>query len=153
MWSHWTENGLFQLCWNEPSGDDAGRESAKLVRSIGDEIDRFDCRVDDFFGGTCDAFDDVRVDSTGWTPFLCKVYQQCRLIRAGSTRTYKQLATMAGNEKASRAVGAAMARNRVPLVIPCHRVVSAGGNLRGFSAPGGLKTKRFLLELEQPTLL
>ena len=63
--------------------------------------------------------------------------------------TYKQLAKLAGNEKASRAVGAAMSRNRILLVIPCHRVIAAGGGLRGFSAPGGLATKRLLLQLER----
>jgi methylated-DNA-[protein]-cysteine S-methyltransferase len=58
------------------------------------------------------------------------------------------LATGVGSRGASRAVGAAMSRNRILLVIPCHRVVSAGGVLRGFSAPGGLRTKQFLLDLE-----
>jgi len=96
-----------------------------------------------------DVFLGVVVDPTGWTTFRHRVYQQCRKIPAGSTCTYQQLAAMAGSPKASRAVGAAMASNRVPLVIPCHRVVSAGGDLRGFSAPGGLETKRMLLQLER----
>ncbi|MCL4165073.1 UNVERIFIED_CONTAM: hypothetical protein GTU68_055700 [Idotea baltica] len=77
-----------------------------------------------------------------------RVYQCCRQIQPGDTMTYKQLAAAAGNEKASRAVGAAMSRNRILLVIPCHRVLAANGQLRGFSAPGGLATKQSLLDLE-----
>ena len=56
---------------------------------------------------------------------------------------------LAGKERASRAVGTAMRKNRIPLVIPCHRVVASGGGIGGYSAPGGLDTKRMLLQLEQ----
>ena len=148
VWSHWTDLGLYQLTWQAPSVEQMECESSTLNAEVCGEIDSFDRRLDSYFRHGRELFDDVKVDPTGWTPFQSLVYQQCRSIRPGVTLTYKQLAKLAGSEKASRAVGAAMARNRVPLIIPCHRVVSTGGDLRGFSAPGGLATKRFLLDLE-----
>jgi methylated-DNA-[protein]-cysteine S-methyltransferase len=62
--------------------------------------------------------------------------------------TYGQLARRVGSPAAARAVGSTMARNRLPLVIPCHRVVGSGGQLRGFSAPGGVAVKQRLLQME-----
>jgi len=66
--------------------------------------------------------------------------------------TYGQLATRAGSPRSARAVGNVMASNRVPLIIPCHRVVAAGGALGGFSAPHGTRLKRRLLKLEGATI-
>ena len=71
----------------------------------------------------------------------------CRAIPRGETLTYGQLAAKAGYPGAARAVGQVMARNCLPLLIPCHRVVGSNG-LHGFSAPGGLATKQRLLEIE-----
>jgi methylated-DNA-[protein]-cysteine S-methyltransferase len=80
-------------------------------------------------------------------PFDRRVYALAREIPAGETRTYGELARQLG-EPDARAVGAALARNPVPLVVPCHRVIAADGDLRGFSAPGGIATKRRLLQIE-----
>lgn len=66
----------------------------------------------------------------------------------GATLTYGELAARCGRPKAARAVGRAMAANRWPLVLPCHRVLGANGALTGYSNPAGLDLKRFLLELE-----
>ncbi|MHC1783038.1 MAG: methylated-DNA--[protein]-cysteine S-methyltransferase [Anaerolineaceae bacterium] len=63
-------------------------------------------------------------------------------------RTYGSLAAAAGHPGAARAAGGVMSRNPIPVVIPCHRVVASDGTLHGYSAPGGLKTKSWLLELE-----
>lgn len=82
------------------------------------------------------------------TPFQSAVIRACRAIPAGKTATYGQLALAAGSPGASRAVGNQMARNPLPLLIPCHRVVAAGNQLGGFSAPQGLDLKRRLLEIE-----
>lgn len=82
------------------------------------------------------------------TPFQQRVIDACRAIPRGETRTYGQLAAKARAPGAARAVGQVMARNCLPLLIPCHRVVGSNG-LHGFSAPGGLATKQRLLELEQ----
>ena len=92
-----------------------------------------------------------RVDLTGQPPFRRRVYQALLRVPRGETRTYGQLAAEAGSPGAARAVGNAMACNRYPLIVPCHRVVGAAGSLGGYSAPGGLSTKRLLLAVEQVT--
>jgi methylated-DNA-[protein]-cysteine S-methyltransferase len=69
-------------------------------------------------------------------------------IAFGNTITYGQLAMMLGKPSASRAVGGAMARNPLPILIPCHRVVAADGKLTGYSGADGINTKKWLLELE-----
>lgn len=82
------------------------------------------------------------------TPFQQRVLQLCRKIPYGQIATYGELARRAGHPRAARAVGNVMAANRVPIVIPCHRVVPSGGKLGRYSAPGGDRTKLRLLELE-----
>ena len=71
-----------------------------------------------------------------------------RAIPPGETRTYGDIARGLGDVALARRVGQAMARNPVPIIIPCHRVMGEGGRLTGFSAPGGLDTKLRLLEIE-----
>jgi methylated-DNA-[protein]-cysteine S-methyltransferase len=88
------------------------------------------------------------VDLRGMSQFAREVLATTRLIPFGRVRTYGSLAAAAGHPGAARAVGGVMSRNPIPLVIPCHRVVASDGTLHGFSAPGGLKTKSWLLELE-----
>ena len=97
-------------------------------------------------------FSSVQIDTDDLTPFQTKVVALCRRIPHGTTRTYGQLAAQAGSPRAARAVGSVMRSNRFPLVVPCHRVVGADGRLRGFSAVGGIETKRRLIELEQGEL-
>ena len=79
-----------------------------------------------------------------------EVYAATREIPAGTTRSYGEVARAIGREdfEGARDVGAALARNPYPIIVPCHRVVAANGALTGFSAPGGLATKRRMLELE-----
>ncbi len=89
----------------------------------------------------------VPVDLSRAEPFDRRVYALAREIAPGETRSYGELARRLG-ETDARAVGVALARNPVPLVVPCHRVVAADGGLGGFSAPGGVATKRRLLEIE-----
>ena len=152
MWSAWTARGLYSLHLGPPRGLDMDQrrgETEFCDAVMQTRISALDERLDAFFRTGRESFDDVVIDSRGWTEFASRVYECCRSISAATTVTYKDLAKLAGSEKASRAVGAAMARNRILLVIPCHRVISGGGQLRGFSAPGGLATKRRLLELER----
>ncbi len=80
--------------------------------------------------------------------FFKKVYRAAHQIPSGQVMTYKELAQKAGSPLASRAVGQAMARNPLPLLIPCHRVVGHNKKLVGFSAHGGISTKEKLLSLE-----
>jgi len=78
--------------------------------------------------------------------FQQAVWREMRRIPCGRTRSYADLARAV--DSAPRAVGGACARNPIPILIPCHRVVAADGRIGGYSAPGGLDVKRFLLELE-----
>jgi methylated-DNA-[protein]-cysteine S-methyltransferase len=90
----------------------------------------------------------VALDERGIEPFRHEVYAATRAIRPGTTATYGDIARAIGRPDGARDVGAALARNPYPIVVPCHRVLGANGKLTGFSAPGGLETKRRMLELE-----
>ena len=82
-------------------------------------------------------------------PFQAAVLNACRRVKHGKTITYGQLAKEIGKSNAARAVGNALARNPLPLIIPCHRVLAANNKLGGFSAPGGKNLKARLLKHEQ----
>ncbi len=97
-------------------------------------------------------FTDVLLDPGPCSQFQARVYALCRQIPYGSTVTYGQLALGVGSPRAARAVGQCLARNPIPILIPCHRVVGTGGKLVGFSAPGGLAIKQRLLRLEAHAL-
>jgi methylated-DNA-[protein]-cysteine S-methyltransferase len=84
------------------------------------------------------------------TPFQKKVYRAAQKIGYGEVRTYGWVAKKIGNPKASRAVGQALNKNPVPIIIPCHRVVAKDGDLRGFAS--GLGWKKRLLKLEGVTV-
>jgi methylated-DNA-[protein]-cysteine S-methyltransferase len=99
-----------------------------------------------YFEGERTVFS-IRLVLDGATPFQRAVIRACRRIPYGARCGYGELAARAGYEGAARAVGTVMARNRHPLVVPCHRVVSSGG-IGGFSGPGGVTLKRAMLELE-----
>ena len=95
-------------------------------------------------------FSAVPVDLENVDPFRRKLYAALRTITYGRTTTYGALAKALGTAEweGARDVGEAMGRNPVPIVIPCHRVLAAGGKLGGFTAPGGVATKQKLLALE-----
>jgi O-6-methylguanine DNA methyltransferase len=95
--------------------------------------------------GRLDTLGNVKLDLTGCSPFAQDVYRSLRRVRPGRTVTYADLARLAGNPGGVRAVGRTMGANPVPLLVPCHRVVTAGGALGGFSAYGGSRTKAWLL--------
>jgi methylated-DNA-[protein]-cysteine S-methyltransferase len=92
---------------------------------------------------------DVPLDMGGLPEFHQRVYEFARQIPAGSTCTYGELATRLGSPGAARAVGQAMGRNPFPPVVPCHRVLAAGGKIGGFTAPGGTSTKLRMLAIER----
>ncbi|WP_304165996.1 methylated-DNA--[protein]-cysteine S-methyltransferase [Phenylobacterium aquaticum] len=94
----------------------------------------------------------VVLDMAGMSEFLVRVYAAARAVPPGQTRTYGEIAAAAGAPREARAVGQAMGRNPWPIVVPCHRVMGAGGKLVGFSAPGGTDTKLKLLSIEQARL-
>lgn len=106
-------------------------------------------RLKRFAGGEPVDFADVSIDLSGQTPFQRAVLRHCRRLKWGTTATYAQLARRAGRPGAARAVGSTMARNPVPVIVPCHRVVRSGGrDVGGFSAPGGNGLKQRMLAQE-----
>lgn len=101
-----------------------------------------------FVGQTVD-FSDVALDLSNQDQFFREIYAAARRVGWGRTTTYGTLAKELGRgPEAARDVGQAMAKNPVALIIPCHRVLAAGGKLGGFSAPGGSNSKAKMLELE-----
>jgi methylated-DNA-[protein]-cysteine S-methyltransferase len=94
----------------------------------------------------------VELDLTGVPEFDTRVYRAARSVSPGEMVTYGELARRLGDPGAARAVGRALGRNPVPIVVPCHRVVAAGGRTGGFSAGGGVSTKMRMLAIEGATL-
>jgi methylated-DNA-[protein]-cysteine S-methyltransferase len=109
-------------------------------------------RVQKHLRGDVQDFLDIAVDLDAMGPFARQVYEAVRKIPAGRTKSYGQLATDMNRPTASRAVGQALGRNSIPLIIPCHRVLARGKDLRGFSAHGGVETKARMLEIEGATI-
>jgi len=123
---------------------DAESEAEELPAWTIDLIDR----LQRFAEGEPVGFASVPLELGHLTPFASKVVAACRRIPWGQTRSYGELAAECGSSGAARAVGSVMAKNRFPLIVPCHRVLAAGGEIGGYSAPEGLKMKRRLLILE-----
>lgn len=102
-----------------------------------------------YFMGRKTDFSGVRVDLGAQDPFFVQVYAVVRRLGWGQTTTYGAVAKELGaGPEAARDVGQAMAANPVPLIIPCHRVLAAGGKIGGFSAPGGAESKLRMLTIE-----
>jgi methylated-DNA-[protein]-cysteine S-methyltransferase len=93
-------------------------------------------------------FSGVPVDLAGVDDFRLAIYEAARKLSFGETTTYGELAKRAGHAGLPRETGQALGANPVPLVIPCHRILAAGGKIGGFSAPGGSTTKERMLALE-----
>ena len=138
-----------------PAGDSAAPEAALQARSastpaagLPPPIERLAGMIRAYAHGAAVDFSAVPVDFGAVEPLRRAIYAVLRTLRHGETVTYGQLAERAGFPGLAQAVGQAMGRNPVPLVVPCHRVLAAGGKLGGFSAPGGAATKQKMLRLE-----
>jgi O-6-methylguanine DNA methyltransferase len=125
---------------------------ARELRDLGLTVARSTARTHDvvrqlraYFAGRRRRFD-VRVDLRGVTPFQRRVLEATSKVPPGQVVSYGEIARRIGRPRGSRAVGQALGRNPVPIVIPCHRVVAAGGRLGGYT--GGLAIKKKLLRLE-----
>ena len=146
-----TEKGLFRSCLPLTSRQKAKR---KLLRGAdGAERDGrifagLEERVKAYFEGGYVDFSDVKADLSGFSPFGKKVLRACRKVTHAKTATYGQLAEIAGSVGASQAVGSILGKNPLPLIIPCHRVIRADGDMGGFSATGGVNLKKRMLKLE-----
>lgn len=102
-----------------------------------------------YYKGKQVDFSNVSVCLEGLTDFQQQVLTTLRKVRYGRTISYANLARRVKNSKASRAIGAVMAANPLPLIIPCHRVIKSDGSLGFFSAAGGVDTKKRMLDLEK----
>lgn len=103
-----------------------------------------------FEGARVDFSPDIPILLEGLSCFTRLVLAACRQIRFGEVVTYSGLAKKTRRPRTARAVGNVLARNPLPLIIPCHRVIRSDGKMGGFSAPGGTTMKKRLLELERP---
>jgi methylated-DNA-[protein]-cysteine S-methyltransferase len=108
-------------------------------------VDRARRELDEYFDGRRRTFD-VTLDLRALPEFTVSVLGELARVPYGQTTTYGELARRVGHPQAARAVGTVMNRNRIPIVLPCHRVVGSTGDLTGYA--GGLDVKRTLLELE-----
>ncbi len=144
-----TPRGLVRLAYPDEREGEVLEElaagiSPRILRLPGktDEIRR---ELEEYFEGRRRRFE-FPVDWTLTRGFTRKVLRATARIPFGSLRTYREVASRAGSERAYRAAGNALGSNPIPIVVPCHRVVHTGGGLGGYT--GGLERKEFLLDLE-----
>lgn len=150
----WTERGVD--CFVLPCGSETATKRELTKRAPGREfvvkppqhIAQAAKKIAAHLDGKLDELKDIDVDCSSFTTFEQKVYKTLRNVKPGHVVTYGELATKAGHPGASRAVGSAMAKNPVSLIVPCHRVVKSDGSLGQFSAPAGPNLKRRLLGIE-----
>ncbi len=149
----WSERGLARL--QLPQSSRAATERRLRGRSPDASADdppppvkRAIAAIERYLAGEQVDFSSVVLDLSGVSDLHRRIYEAARRIGWGKTTTYGELARQVGAPAAARAVGQAMARNPVPIVIPCHRVLASGRKIGGFSAFGGAGTKMRLLALE-----
>ena len=150
----WSAGGITTL--RLPAGSPAAAERALAKRVAGavrstpsGAISAVIDAIERYFAGVPVDFSGVAVDLIERDPFFARVYALVRQLGWGQTTTYGAIAKELGaGPEAARDVGKAMAANPLPLIVPCHRVLAAGGKIGGFSAPGGSDTKLRMLELE-----
>lgn len=145
-----TEAGVCRLVLGRGKAVDMRRRLADELPDAGHEarlLPALQARLREYFAGKPVRFSSP-LDLSVVTAFQRKVLTACAAIGYGQVMTYGELAHRIGRPQAARAVGHALGRNPVPLLIPCHRVIGSDGGLRGFSAEQGLALKRKLLELE-----
>jgi methylated-DNA-[protein]-cysteine S-methyltransferase len=129
-----------------PLGATISSDDARVGNGTGAIAERLVHKLDRFFRGERIDFCDVDIDLDGCTPFQLELTRTLRAVPYGQILSYGELATAAGHPNAQRAAGTFCAHNRYPLIVPCHRVVAAGGI--GTYGSLGIDYKRRLLELE-----
>jgi methylated-DNA-[protein]-cysteine S-methyltransferase len=154
----WNEAGLTAVALPEPGGAEPGPlpdgDPPVAPAAAPDWVRGVVARVQRHLEGQLQDFRSVPLDHRRVPPFAHRVYEAARAVPAGRTRTYGELAADLGQPPGgSRAIGAALAANPWPLIVPCHRIVGARGRLIGFSAAGGVRTKARLLAIEGAQLI
>jgi methylated-DNA-[protein]-cysteine S-methyltransferase len=163
-----TPNGFCGIAWNDvgitrvqlPATSAKTAERLMLRRTPGAEpgmpipmVREAVAAVKRYFEGNETDFSRFPLDLGGQDGFFQRVYAAARRIKWGHTTTYGTLAKeLGGGPETAREVGQAMGQNPIPLIIPCHRVLAAGGKIGGFSAPGGAAAKMRMLDLERVRL-
>jgi methylated-DNA-[protein]-cysteine S-methyltransferase len=150
----WNERGVSGVQLPEP---DAARVRARLRRRFphaiesppSPDIQRALEAMTALLRGEPSDLSSVHLDLDRVPAFERRVYEVARTIPAGETVSYGQIASRLGDARLAREVGQALAQNPFPIIVPCHRVIAAGGKLGGFSARGGVATKQRLLSIEQ----
>jgi methylated-DNA-[protein]-cysteine S-methyltransferase len=159
-----TANGFCGIAWNDagitrvqlPARSAEAAERLMLRRAPGTEpgmptsvVSEAVAAVKRYFERNETDFSHLKLDLSGQDEFFKRIYAAARRVKWGQTTTYGTLAKeLGGGPEMARDVGEAMAKNPVPLIIPCHRVLAAGGKIGGFSAPGGAAAKMRMLSLE-----
>ena len=147
-----SSRGLRRTTLPQPSPDQSvsllGRDADAAAHDPA-RFGRLKSQLDLYFNGTRLEPGDEPIDVDDASPFVRAAWDACRSIPIGETRSYKWLAARAGSPGAARAAGQCMARNRLPIVVPCHRVIASDGALRGFGRGASqLELKQRLLDLE-----
>ena len=158
----WNDKGLTRLCLPQRERASVERRLSRLEPGIrpeaqtGQSLKDAPAWVADLIraitayaaGGEEVDFSAVPVDLSGIDDFRLAIYAAARQLKFGEVTTYGELAARAGYPGLARETGAALGANPAPLVIPCHRILAAGGKIGGFSAPGGSASKERMLALE-----
>ncbi len=148
----WGPGGLVAIQLPEEGGAERARLFRRFPsaeeRSPPDAVQEAARRITALLAGESPDLGWIELDMRSVPDFDRAVYEITRRIRRGSTRSYGEIAAELGEPGAARAVGRALGRNPFPIVVPCHRVLAAGGRSGGFSAFGGVMTKRTLLAIE-----
>ena len=150
-----TEAGLARLAYEDFNGgldvvlDQLARRLSPRIVEAPARLDDVRRQLDEYFEGRRRDFD-LPIDLGLTAGFGRRVLEVTSAIPFGAMRTYKDVATLAGNERATRAAGNALGANPIPIVVPCHRVMRTGGGLGGYT--GGLHRKELLLRIECVTL-
>ena len=142
-----SSTGLRRLTLPQPSRNKA-LEALHLVEEAQEAPELFGDLIrllEKYFSGQKTDFP-IELDLTKFTPFQRRVWEATKCIPWGETGSYAWVAKRARSPRGARAVGQALGKNPIPIIIPCHRVLTSGGKLGGFT--GGLKVKEYLLKLE-----
>ncbi|MCL0029022.1 methylated-DNA--[protein]-cysteine S-methyltransferase [Dehalococcoidia bacterium] len=147
-----SDRGLRKTTLPQESPDLCYSLLGREVEAAANKPERFKAiqgRLVQYFAGAHASFEDLPLDLEGAPKFTCAVWRACQSIPHGETRSYSWLANQVGSPRAPRAVGQSMARNRLPIIVPCHRVIGNDGSLTGFGKGSDqLELKKRLLDGE-----
>lgn len=136
LWVAADAGGVTKVSWSEIPSEGNVAVEKQVIQELSE-----------YFNKSRQYFDvKINLSDVG-TPLQQKIWAQLQRVKSGEVLTYGQLGQKVGTH--ARAIGGAMGRNPIPIIVPCHRIVGASGKLTGYSGHGGLATKQKLLELEQ----